>query len=171
MSSVWYGKLYPLWRVHVTYIDWLKRCSNIYGESRSWCSWQESIAKESEKSLLLAKAKEGDLGMETQMSLEEFLRKTGWYAWTRAVPFDLAVLRLGVVFSSHTHTQTHTQYVPLCSITPCYIVPSMAQVEQNQLCISEWTSSYKYASQFHVAGTDSHSLFGITTWYMQGRRQ
>ncbi|KAG5542338.1 hypothetical protein RHGRI_022020 [Rhododendron griersonianum] len=39
---------------------------------------QESIAKESERSLLLAKAKEGELGMETQMSLEEFLKKTGW---------------------------------------------------------------------------------------------
>ncbi|KAF7138228.1 hypothetical protein RHSIM_Rhsim07G0240700 [Rhododendron simsii] len=83
---------------------------------------QESIAKESERSLLSAKAKEGDLGMETQMSLEEFLKKTGW--WSRT---------------------------------------SSAFLNEPPVIAADQIPAYKYASQFHVTGTDSHSLFGITT--------
>ncbi|KAI8548857.1 hypothetical protein RHMOL_Rhmol07G0306600 [Rhododendron molle] len=85
-------------------------------------SSDESIAQESERSLLFAKAEEDDLGMEPQMSLEEFLKKTGW--WSRT---------------------------------------SSAFLNEPPVIAADQIPAYKYASQFHVAGTDSHSLSEITS--------
>ncbi|KAH7847307.1 hypothetical protein Vadar_024483 [Vaccinium darrowii] len=82
---------------------------------------QESMPEESQRSLQLGKAEEGELKVETQTSLEEFLKKTGWWSRTSS-----AFLNVPPVIADHVPT-------------------------------------YKYASQSHVAGSNSHSQARITT--------